>query len=51
MNAPVTDVVAAAIEQGTRKIWSKPEPVILPIEETATGSSTGNDGNTPTTHS
>jgi len=47
----MTTPVTAAPEQDPRKTWSKPQPVILPIEETETSSTIGNDGNGPTTGS
>lgn len=34
-----------------RRPWVKPMQTVLPIEDTATGANTGNDGSGPTTAS
>lgn len=53
MNNETSPVVGTdrGSEEAKRKPWRKPASEFLPIEETRTNASTGNDGNGATTHS
>jgi len=51
MNDQPSVPASAADAAASRKPWRKPELTLLPVEETATSGSTGNDTNGATTGS